>query len=47
MFLNRKEAIDFLGLDDKIFDNFFKNAGEFKPLPQEGDSVHFYFVNKL
>ena len=27
--LNRREAIDFLGVPEKQFDNFFRNAGEF------------------
>jgi len=41
--LNKKQAVEFLGLDDKTFDNFFKNAGEFKSLPRDNDKGRFYF----
>jgi predicted DNA-binding transcriptional regulator AlpA len=27
--LSKKEAVEFLGLDKKTFDNYFKNAVEF------------------
>lgn len=26
--LSKKEAVEFLGLDEKTFDNYFKNAAE-------------------
>lgn len=41
--LNRREAIEFLGIPEKQFDNFFRNAGEFNPLPREGGRGRFYF----
>ena len=34
--LTKKEAIQFLKLDDKIFDNYFKNAGEFPCIKRAG-----------
>lgn len=34
--LTKKEAIEFLKLDDKIFDNYFKNAGEFHCIERVG-----------
>jgi hypothetical protein len=34
--LTKKEAIQFLKLDDKIFDNYFKNAGEFPCIERVG-----------
>jgi len=34
--LTKKEAIEFLKLDDKIFDNYFKNAGEFNCIERVG-----------
>ena len=40
--LNRREAIEFLGLEEKTFDNYFKNAEEFSALPREGRG-RFYF----
>lgn len=27
--LKKSQAVNFLGIDSKTFDNFFKNAGEF------------------
>lgn len=41
--LTRREAIDFLALDEKVFDNFFKNADEFSCLPRENDRGRFFF----
>lgn len=41
--LSRKEAIKFLGLDDKTFDNYFKNAGEFNCLTRAGNKGRFNF----
>lgn len=41
--LTRKEAIEFLKLDEKQFDNFFKSAAEFEPLPRKGGRGRFYF----
>ena len=41
--LSKTAAIKFLGLDDKTFDNYFKNAGEFSCLPRNGKSSKFLF----
>lgn len=41
--LSKKEAIEFLGLDEKIFENFFRNAGEFEALPRDSGRGRFYF----
>jgi len=41
--LTRNEAIAFLGLDSKVFDNFFRVAGEFDALPRQGNRGFFYF----
>jgi len=39
----KKEAIAFLGLDDKTFDNYFKNAEEFSALKRVNDRGRFKF----
>ena len=44
--LTKKEAIEYLGLDEKTFDNYFKNADEFKPLPRNNDRGRFLFELK-
>jgi hypothetical protein len=41
--LSKKEAVKFLGLDEKTFDNYFKNAGEFSSLPRENGRGRFFF----
>lgn len=41
--LSRTDAIKFLGLDEKLFDNFFRAAEEFSPLPRAGNRGRFYF----
>src|SRR3989344_8914140 len=41
--LPKKEAITYLGLDEKTFDNYFKNALEFPSLERNGGSGRFYF----
>ena len=41
--LTKKEAIEFLGLDDKTFDNYFKNADEFSCLDRNGGRGRFFF----
>ena len=41
--LTKKQAVEFLGLDEKTFDNFFKNAGEFNSLPRDNDRGRFFF----
>ena len=44
--LSKKEAVEFLGLDEKVFDNFFKNADEFKNIPRENGRGWFLFEEK-
>lgn len=44
--LSKKEAVDFLGLDKKAFDNFFKNADEFKNIPRQNGRGRFFFDEK-
>ena len=44
--LTRKEAIGFLCIDEKIFDNYFKNANEFSALPRENNRGRFLFDKK-
>lgn len=39
----KKQAIEFLGLDDKTFDNYFKNAEEFPALKREKARGRFLF----
>jgi hypothetical protein len=41
--LTRKEALEYLGLDGKTFDNYFKNAVEFSCLDRVGSKGRFYF----
>ena len=41
--LSKKQAIEFSGLDPKTFENYFKNAGEFKCLERNGDRGRFRF----
>lgn len=41
--LTKKEAIEYLGLDDKTFDNYFKNAAEFPCIDRNGGRGRFYF----
>lgn len=41
--LSRKEAIQYLGLDKKTFDNYFRNAAEFSCLKRRGGKGHFFF----
>src|SRR3990167_9839888 len=41
--LTKKEAVKFLGLDEKTFDNYFKNAAEFPCLDRNGGRGRFYF----
>ncbi|HLC43762.1 MAG TPA: hypothetical protein VJK08_01365 [Patescibacteria group bacterium] len=41
--LTKKEAIDFLSLDEKIFENYFRNACEFSCLKRETGNGRFYF----
>ena len=41
--LSKKEAVKFSGLNPKVFENFFRNAGEFNPLPRAHNRGWFYF----
>lgn len=41
--LTKKEAVQYLDLDTKTFDNYFKNASEFPCLERNGDRGRFYF----
>lgn len=41
--LTKKEAVGFLGIDEKTFNNFFKNAGEFKNIPRQNGRGRFLF----
>lgn len=41
--LSKKEAASFLGLDEKTFDNYFKNAVEFPCLERNGSNGRFLF----
>ena len=41
--LTKKQAIEFLGLDDKTFDNYFKNAEEFPALKRNKARGRFLF----
>lgn len=41
--LSKKEAVEFLGLNEKTFDNFFKNADEFKNVPRNNGRGRFLF----
>ena len=44
--LSKKEAVGFLGLDEKTFDNFFKNADEFKNVPRDNGRGRFLFEER-
>ncbi|MDA2935922.1 hypothetical protein MYX06_01765 [Patescibacteria group bacterium AH-259-L05] len=41
--LTRREAVEFLGLNEKVFDNYFKNADEFKNIPRPNGRGRFLF----
>lgn len=41
--LTKKEAMDFLSIDEKLFDNYFKNAAEFKCIERVNNRGRFYF----
>ena len=46
--LSKKSAATFLNLDEKIFDNYFKNAEEFPCLERNSGKGRFSFdENKL
>lgn len=41
--LTKRQAVEYLGLDEKTFDNYFKNAAEFSCLERNGGRGRFYF----
>lgn len=41
--LSKKDAIVYTGLDPKAFDNYFKNAEEFKCMERNGSHGRFMF----
>lgn len=41
--LNRKEAVEYLGIDEKTFDNYFKSAEEFPHSRSAGNSGRYLF----
>lgn len=41
--LTKKEAVEFLGLSVKVFDNYFKNAREFPCIERKGSRGRFMF----
>jgi len=45
--LTKKEAIQFLDLDEKTFDNYFKSAEEFKHLPRQNKGRFLFDQKKL
>lgn len=45
--LSKKEAVEFLSLDEKTFDNYFKNAAEFPCLARNGGRGRFYFDERM
>jgi len=45
--LTKKEAIKLLGLDDKAFENYFKNADEFKCLERKKNRGRYLFSQKV
>jgi hypothetical protein len=45
--LNKKEAIAFLGLDEKTFNNYFQSADEFCCLDRENGRGRFYFDKQV
>lgn len=44
--ISKKEAVSFLGLDEKNFENYFKNAKEFACLERNGGRGRFCFDKK-
>ena len=44
--LSKREAIEFSGLDEKTFKNYFQVAGEFNCLEREGGRGRFYFSRR-
>ena len=45
--LNKRQAVEFLGIDEKIFDNYFKYADELHPLPRTGKGAFKFNDDEL
>jgi len=45
--ISKIDAIKLSGLDDKTFDNYFKNADEFKCLPRQGKTRYLFDEDDL
>jgi hypothetical protein len=45
--LNRKEAIIFLNLDEKVFNNYFMFADEFQCLPRDRVKRYYFYRRNL
>jgi len=45
--LTKQEAVEFLGLDEKTFENFFKNADEFQCCERTAGGKYFFEEDKL
>jgi len=45
--LTKQEAVEFLGLDEKTFDNFFRNADEFQCCERPAGSRYYFEEDKL
>ena len=45
--LTKKEAIDFLGLDEKLFENYFRNACEFNCMERKGGGRFFFEKERI
>lgn len=45
--LTKKEAIELLGIEGNVFDNYFKKAAEFTPLPREGKGRFMFDEDEL
>ena len=41
--LSKREAIEFMGLDEKTFENYFQNADEFRCQERKGGRGRYYF----
>jgi len=45
-YLNKTKAVEYLGLDDKTFDNYFKSASEFRCIERVRERGRFYFAQE-
>lgn len=44
--ITKKEAVQFLGLEEKTFENYFQNADEFRCLKRQNGRGHYLFDQK-